>query len=73
MHDDGLFYSCFLLKKEPSENAEAWSYEQKWHQTSPSGVGSGTNGSAQSERDQEWGGGPTASGKHPWLVWKKAC
>ncbi|XP_019746384.1 vacuolar protein sorting-associated protein 13D isoform X5 [Hippocampus comes] len=54
--------------KEPSENAEAWSYEQKWHQTSPSGVGFGTNGSAQSERDQEGGSGPTASEAHVCLL-----
>ncbi|XP_077367984.1 intermembrane lipid transfer protein VPS13D isoform X2 [Festucalex cinctus] len=56
-------HNCFLpagahgtfaaRDKEPTQNAAAWSSEQKWPQTSPSCVNSCTNDSTQPERVQE--------------------
>ncbi|XP_061647829.1 intermembrane lipid transfer protein VPS13D isoform X2 [Phyllopteryx taeniolatus] len=52
---------AFFPSLEPTQNAAAWSYEQRSHQTSPSSVIAWTDGSTQPERTQEGGSSPIAS------------
>ncbi|XP_077570887.1 intermembrane lipid transfer protein VPS13D isoform X2 [Stigmatopora nigra] len=59
---------AFFPSLEPAQNAEAWSYEQTWHPTSPSNATFCSDGSAHHDTVQDWGSDQISSETHVCLL-----